>query len=101
MVIWQRIVLLYMKQPYNMKKILFIGFLFFAAFSCKKDDKSSGATDVYVAGSEYNGAKDTAKVWKNGVATSLTNGVNNAEGYSVYVSGTDVYVSGYEDNGTS
>ncbi len=57
-------------------------------------------TDVYVAGNESNGTKDVAKVWKNGVATSLSNGANDARANSVYVSGTDVYVAGYESNGT-
>lgn len=57
-------------------------------------------TDVYVAGWEYNGSKNVAKVWKNGVATSLTNGTRDAKAFSVFVSGTDVYVSGYETNPT-
>ncbi len=34
------------------------------------------------------------------MATSLTNGSNHAKANSVYVSGTDVYVAGYESNGT-
>ena len=50
------------------------------------------AANVYVAGSIGN----TAVVWKNGVATNLTNGTNPARANSVFVSGTDVYVAGYE-----
>ncbi|MEO6720209.1 MAG: carboxypeptidase regulatory-like domain-containing protein [Ferruginibacter sp.] len=48
--------------------------------------------NVYVAGSIGN----TAVVWKNGVATNLTNGTYPAAAKSVFVSGTDVYVAGYE-----
>jgi hypothetical protein len=62
--------------------------------------------DVYVAGSEYTGYgsydpdyKSTAKLWKNGIAQSLSNGTNNAEAYSVYVSGNDVYVAGNQESG--
>ncbi len=55
---------------------------------------------MYVAGYESNGIKDVAKVWKNGVATSLTNGSNDAVANSVFVLGTDVYVAGYEKKGT-
>ena len=59
-----------------------------------------GSGDIYVAGYEYIGTKSVAKIWKNGVATSLTNGSNNAETNSVYVLGTDVYGAGYEISGT-
>ncbi|MDR2087431.1 MAG: T9SS type A sorting domain-containing protein [Dysgonamonadaceae bacterium] len=52
--------------------------------------------DVYVAGYENNGNTDVAKVWKNGAATNLTDGTYNSEASSVYVSGNDVYVAGYE-----
>ncbi|MEJ7827880.1 MAG: hypothetical protein WKF91_06790 [Segetibacter sp.] len=61
---------------------------------------TSLSKDVYVAGGENTGTKGVAKYWKNGVATSLTNGTNSAHAYSVYVSGTDVYVAGRESNGT-
>ena len=42
-------------------------------------------TDVYLAGYEGNGVLNKATVWKNGVATSLTNGTNNAIANGVYV----------------
>lgn len=57
-------------------------------------------TDVYVAGFENNGTSDVAKVWKNGIATALTDGTNNAEATAVHVSGADVYVAGREFNGS-
>jgi hypothetical protein len=43
--------------------------------------------NAYAAGYEKNGSnsKLVAKVWKNGVATSLTNGTNPAEVSSLFV----------------
>jgi len=68
--------------------------------------------DVYVAGYEYNGSeisrlfygsyitdgRSIAKFWKNGVATTLTNGQNNASACAITVVGNDVYVAGYDGN---
>jgi len=90
-----------------MKKIIFISILIVFLISCQKERHNSVTvvpvppSDVYVAGWEDNGTNDVAKVWKNGVATSLTNGSNDAYANSVYVSGADVYVAGTEDNGTN
>ena len=42
-------------------------------------------TDVYVAGEQREGTKTVAKVWKNGVETSLTNGSNDGGAYSIFV----------------
>ena len=47
-------------------------------------------SDVYVAGHYGN----YAKVWKNGIATDLSDGTELAEARSVFVSGSDVYVAG-------
>jgi hypothetical protein len=52
--------------------------------------------DVYVAGYVYNNGRTVAALWKNGVATNLTDGTHNAEAKSVYVSGSDVYVAGFD-----
>jgi hypothetical protein len=62
---------------------------------------TSSAPDVYVAGYDYNGTTGIAKIWKNGVGTSLTNGVNMGYANSVFVSGSDVYVAGTEYTGTT
>jgi len=50
-------------------------------------------TDVYVVGGEDTAPATVAKIWKNGVATSLPNG---SYAKSVFVSGTDVYAVGNE-----
>jgi hypothetical protein len=61
---------------------------------------TSSTPDVYVAGVEFGATQYAAKIWKNGVATSLTNGANDASANSIFVSGTDVYATGWENNGT-
>ncbi|WP_143164842.1 hypothetical protein [Chryseolinea serpens] len=60
----------------------------------------SDNNDVYVAGQENHGAGIgyIAKVWKNGAATSLTTASGAA--HSVFVSGNDVYVAGWEEVAT-
>jgi hypothetical protein len=68
--------------------------------------------DVYAAGYEYVRKKNTdpflrsgfeyvqtnsaAALWKNGVPQRLSNGDGYSEAHSVYVSGNNVYVAGYE-----
>jgi len=52
-------------------------------------------TDVYVGGFQDNGnGIFIAKLWKNGLALSLTSGTTIAYVKSVYVNGTDVYAVG-------
>jgi hypothetical protein len=88
-----------------MKKLIFSGVAIFSvvAFNaCKKSETlasvdpvpQSAVTNIYLAGSELNaaGTFDIAKYWKNGVATSLTDGTKEAGVTSIFVSGNDIYV---------
>lgn len=87
----------------TMKTInLFIAtFVLLLSVSCSNDEPSQETKDVYVAGVELNTStkRGMATLWKNGVATNLTNGTNAAGAQSVYVYGKDVYVAGQEYNG--
>jgi hypothetical protein len=55
-------------------------------------------TDFHICGFVTNGSSLIATVWKNGVATTLSTGSNNATAYSFFAAGSDVYVAGYELN---
>lgn len=94
----------------NLKLIFTIG-LFALITSCAKSKDEvvaptlppvvkpdpSKITNIYVAGWRYNSKLvPVATLWKNGVASELTDGTTNlAQAYSVYVSETnDVYVTG-------
>jgi uncharacterized protein YpmS len=77
--------------------------LLLLSFGCKKTEDTPVIPDptptvntpnVYVSGSEGT----TAKVWKNGIATNLSNGVDTSVAISVFVSGSDVYAAGFEGN---
>jgi hypothetical protein len=99
---------------YYIKSILAKGILAFFSIclvssltlvSCSKDNDDAllvpiaiNTAGVYVAGSESNGSVNVAKLWKDGVATNLSNGTNPAHAISVFVTNTDVYVAGYESN---
>jgi hypothetical protein len=89
----------------SMKKLVCI-VSFFAVLiaACNKKSSNSetepGNVDVYAAGYELIGHDNIAKVWKNGIATNLTDGNNSARANAVAVSGPDVYVVGYENDNT-
>lgn len=60
--------------------------------------------DVYVVGNDFvTGANNikyrVIKMWKNGVMTQITNASGDAYASAVYVSGNDVYIAGYENEG--
>ncbi len=88
--------------------ISFITFSILIITSCSSDDNSDDTVNpedvsIYVVGS--NGREDNglvplqALLWINGELTELTNGQTDAEAFSVYVDGSDVYVAGYEQEG--
>lgn len=77
----------------------------FCVLSCSSDNSSNEETkatvkDIYVCGYEKktNEGKFIATVWKNGVATSLTDGTKNADAYDIFVAGKNIYVVGSELN---
>jgi hypothetical protein len=92
----------------NLKLVFTIGLLALITSCSKSKDEviaptlpvvkpdPSKTADVYVAGWKYNSKlAPVATLWKNGVATELTDGTTNlARAYAVYVSGTDTYVAG-------
>lgn len=51
-------------------------------------------TDIYVARFEVIGGHYVARLWKNGVPTTLSSIQSHAE--PVFISGTDAYVTGNE-----
>jgi hypothetical protein len=54
------------------------------------------ASDVYVAGFELSSSgHPTAKYWKNGAMTALSDGSKDTYAESIFVSGSDIYVAGY------
>lgn len=90
-----------------MRSIVIAAFvLSFILLSCKKSGSPapaptpppSGSGDVYTVGFESNGTVTVAKYWKNKVAVSLTDGTKNAQALGICISGTDVYICGFEQN---
>ncbi|RYY56901.1 MAG: hypothetical protein EOO09_04870 [Chitinophagaceae bacterium] len=89
-----------------MKKIpvLFAVYVtFFLNLSCSKDKKSmqpdpDGRTVIAVGSFENNAGITVPAVWVNGVPQTL--GSVEGEAYDLFVSGSDVYVTGYELTGT-
>ena len=88
--------------PVRLALLFFISVI---SFNCKKEDAAkqpdpdpvpvSRQTDVYAGGFERDDAGyQIAKIWKNGIATSLTSDGDDAWVRSITVSGNDVYAVG-------
>ena len=73
------------------------------ALSCKKDKTQPPAnlSEVFVSGSEAdnNSGTDISTVWKNGAINSQVTSTNNSYARAVCVDGSDVYSTGYENDG--
>ena len=71
------------------------------AVSCKKTNTQPPVdlSEVFVAGTETDNStgKKTATVWKNGVINSQATSANHAYARSVFVDGSDVYTTGYQN----
>jgi len=64
-----------------------------------RDEVFVSGTDVYVgSGIQISISSCIATIWKNGAATSLSNGTYQAQAGSIFVSGPDVYVAGIEED---
>lgn len=84
----------------SVKKLLAL-LLITVLFSCEKEENNSSnnntnttATNVYVSGMEIVGQNFVATYWKNGYKTQLSN--NYSYSNDIFVSGSDVYVVGFE-----
>jgi hypothetical protein len=65
------------------------------------EEAEGGMEEFWGDHGEEEDPANTAMLWKNGAASAqLTDGNYDAGSHSVYVSGKDVYVAGYERNGT-
>lgn len=73
------------------------------AVSCKKNNTQPPAdlSEVFVAGTETdnNSGKETSTVWKNGVISTQATSSNHTYARAVCVNGSDVYTTGYENDG--
>ena len=78
-----------------------------AVISATIDNATASCTvnvlnNTYAVGHEMqDNIVTVATLWTNGVAQKLTDGTNDASAYSVFVDGTDIYVAGQENNGSS
>ncbi|WP_293789055.1 hypothetical protein [uncultured Pedobacter sp.] len=88
----------------NLSSIIAFGLIILAS-ACKKpqeiieEPKVNPPKNVYVAGYENNSSSiKVAKLWKNGVATNLSDGTKETTANGVAVLGNDVYVVGNEYN---
>lgn len=79
----------------NISKHLVTALAVAALFSCKKEPKTPDTNkevDVYVAGYQSN----IATLWKNGSPQVLGDGKASSSTQSLFVSGGDVFVTGYD-----
>ena len=91
----------------TLKNILILTAIVVLAISCGKDDEPTPTTqpegpNVYVVGISNSGINENpnvATLWKNGEPIALSNQISAAT--AIYILEDDVYVTGWEDNGTN
>lgn len=63
--------------------------------ACSKGGSSGSVAEiVYISGYEESAGFSISKIWKDGVATALTDGTHASSLSSLFLSGTDVFVGG-------
>lgn len=83
----------------KMKKIVLINLLaIIVLIGCKKDDTELTNPSIYITGTAIDNVtqKAFATLWKNGVATTLTNGERFATAADITISNSDIYIAGLE-----
>ena len=70
-----------------------------AAIESRDDSSQKNNVVVDSAGTSHPSKGAIAGYWKNGSFVKLTSGAVNADGSAIIVSGSDVYVAGFECNG--
>jgi hypothetical protein len=87
-----------MKKQFSLMMMAALALLTMGGTRDKNDPlpETKEVVNVYVVGLVQSATGPVATVWKNGVATALTDGARAAEAQSVHVSGGDVYVAGFE-----
>lgn len=60
----------------------------------------TGNGDVYIAGDVWEGGKDIARYWKNGIFTNLTYNDNETYARGIAVTDKDIYVAGFARTGS-
>lgn len=90
----------------TLKNILKLTVVLVLVISCGKDDEPAPTPqpegpNVYVVGTSNSGANENlnvATLWKNGEPIALSNQISEAK--AIYILEDDIYVTGWEDNGT-
>jgi hypothetical protein len=84
-------------------KIFFFALSIIIISGCKKNDTNNKPVHtkaVYMAGAKM-GTIYQAMYWKDGIAKVLSDGEHDAIATSMVISGNDLYIGGFENNGSN